>query len=108
APGTERSTELLAGLARLAWWSGQQLVPLPLRTAAVVAGLVRGPSSDWATGRSGVGVQWARDHDSDWAAFLDDTEEGWRAACTGVGTSAEELSGWLLGPLMAASTGGPR
>ena len=108
APGAERSTELLAGLARLAWWSGQQLVPLPLRTAAVVAGLVRGPSSDWATGRSGVGVQWARDHDSDWAAFLDDTEEGWRAACTGVGTSAEELSGWLLGPLMAASTGGPR
>lgn len=108
APGSERSTELLAGLARLAWWSGQQLVPLPLRTAAVVAGLVRGPSSEWATGRSGVGVQWARDHDSDWAAFLDNTEQSLRSACEAVGTSIEELSGWLFGPLMAASAGGPR
>ncbi|AXE38642.1 exodeoxyribonuclease V subunit gamma [Acidipropionibacterium virtanenii] len=108
APGAERATELLAGLARLAWWSGQQLVPLPLRTAAVVAGLVRGPSSDWATGRSGVGVQWGRDHDADWAVFLDDSEQSWRDACIGLGTSAEDLSCWLLEPLMAASSGGSR
>jgi exodeoxyribonuclease V gamma subunit len=103
APGPQLAADLLSGLARAAWWSTQQLVPLPLRTAAVLAGLVNGPRADWRTGRSGVGVQWERECDDDWAVFLDDDEDSLRAACQALGTSAEDLARWFFEPLGAAA-----
>lgn len=105
-PGSPRCEELLAGLARTAWWAAQQLVPLPLRTAAVQAGLLRGPAADRRTGRSGLDIQWGRERDSDWAAFIGPDADDWAAACTVLGTSAQELSAWLFEPLMAADAGG--
>ncbi|AZZ39294.1 exodeoxyribonuclease V subunit gamma [Acidipropionibacterium jensenii] len=103
APDPQRAADLLAGLARLAWWSTQQLVPLPLRTMAVIGGLTRGPRAEWATERSGVGVQWAREFDDDWAVFLDEDEQSLRATCLARGTTAEDLGRWLFEPVQAAS-----
>lgn len=103
APGPGPAADLLSGLARAAWWSTQQLVPLPLRTAAVLAGLVNGPRTDWRTGRSGVGVQWARECDDDWGVFLDGDEDSLRDACRALGTSAEDLARWFFEPLAAAA-----
>lgn len=104
-PASPRCEELLAGLARTAWWAAQQLVPLPVRTAAVQAGLLRGPAADRRTGRSGLDVQWGRERDSDWAAFIGPDAADWAAACAALGTSAQELSAWLFEPLMGAEAG---
>lgn len=103
APDSDRAQHLLSGLARAAWWSGQQLVPLAIRTFAALSGLLPAPRPDWRSGRSGVGVAWAREFDADWAVFLDDDQASLQAGCQALGCSAEDLAGWFLEPVAAAA-----
>lgn len=102
APDPPRSTDLLAGLARLAWWSCQQFVPLPLGCAFALAGATQMPRPDFRSDRSSLAVQWSRDHDENWAAFIDAEEDDLQGCCERLGTSLEALSAWMVGPILAA------
>ena len=101
APGDAR--DILAGLARIAWWSNQQLIPLPVKVAHALAGLSPMASSDYRTGASSLQVQWSRERDPNWAAFLGPDVGELNARCHELGTTLEELSGWLFDPIKLAS-----
>ncbi|BCY24984.1 exodeoxyribonuclease V subunit gamma [Propionibacterium sp. NM47_B9-13] len=105
APAPDHARDILAGLARLAWWSNQQLIPLPVKLAHALVGLPPMACNDYRTGNSALQVQWLRERDANWAAFLGTDVGELIARCHELGTTLEELSGWLFNPIIQASRG---
>ncbi|WCC81101.1 exodeoxyribonuclease V subunit gamma [Cutibacterium equinum] len=105
APDPDRARGILAGLARLAWWSNQQLIPLPVKLAQALVGLSPMARNDYRTGASALQVQWSRERDPNWAAFLGSDVTELITRCHELGTTLEELSGWLFDPIIHASQG---
>ncbi|MGK2308440.1 exodeoxyribonuclease V subunit gamma [Cutibacterium sp. V947] len=103
APDPDRARRILAGLARLAWWSNQQLIPLPVKLAHALVGLSPMARNDYRTGASALQVQWSRERDPNWAAFLGTDVTELITRCHELGTTLEELSGWLFNPIIRAS-----
>ena len=105
APDPEHARGVLAGLARLAWWSNQQFIPLPVKLAHALVGLSPMARNDYRTGASALQVQWSRERDPNWAAFLGTDVTELITRCHELGTTLEELSGWLFDPIIRASQG---
>ena len=105
APDPERARGILTGLARLAWWSNQQFIPLPVKLAHALVGLSPMARNDYRTGASALQVQWSRERDPNWAAFLGTDVTELITRCHELGTTLEELSGWLFDPIIRASQG---
>ncbi|MSS45378.1 exodeoxyribonuclease V subunit gamma [Cutibacterium sp. WCA-380-WT-3A] len=103
APAPDQARDILAGLTRLAWWSNQQLIPLPVKLAHALVGLSPMARTNYWTGDSPLQVQWSRERDSNWAAFLGPDVDELIACCRDRGTTLEDLAGWLFNPIIQAS-----
>ncbi|MDO4412070.1 MAG: exodeoxyribonuclease V subunit gamma [Cutibacterium sp.] len=103
APDPVRARDILAGLARLAWWSNQQLIPLPVKLAHALVGLSPMPRRNWQT--TPLQQKWSKEYDPNWAAFLGPDVNELITRCHELGTTLENLSGWLFNPIIAASQG---
>ena len=105
SPAPDHARDILAGLARVAWWSNQQLIPLPVKLAHALVELSPMAHNDYRTGASALQVQWSRERDPNWAAFLGTDVGELIACCHELGTTLKELSEWLFDPIKQALRG---
>jgi exodeoxyribonuclease V gamma subunit len=61
--------------------------------------------NDYRTGTSALQVQWSRERDPNWAAFLGTDVGELITCCHELGTTLKELSGWLFDPIKQALRG---
>lgn len=107
APDAQQARNILAGLVRVAWWSSQQLFPMPARTAAALTEVILPYRPNrWVTPAQ---AGWKEDHDSNWSPFASadysDLERLCRQHCE---ASPLDLARWLMTPITTARTRGRR